>query len=93
MTNSCTTLTVVPAKFLQESQECVQEGCGLTMHQSPAKTRINLQGSTIHSRAGQGPRSTLTMAIVVVPRREEKGELPGHSGRQWTSSSEPRIPG
>ena len=74
MTNSYTTLTVVPAKFLQESQGCVQEGCGLTMHLPPAKTRINLQDSTRQYIAGQGPRSTLTVAIVVVPRREEKGE-------------------
>ena len=73
VTNSCTTLTVVPAKFLQGSQECVQEGCGLTMHQSPAKTRINLQEVAQYT-AGQEPCSTLTMAIVVVPRREEKGE-------------------
>ena len=73
VTNSCTTLTVVPAKFLQESQECVQEGCGLTMHQSPAKTRINLQGVAQYI-AGHGPCSTPTMAIVVVPRTEEKGE-------------------
>ena len=64
MTNSYTTLTVVPAKFLQESRGCIQEGCGLTMHQPPAIEGINLQDSTRQDMAGQGPLSPMLRSFL-----------------------------